>query len=72
MTNQKIGTYRYVIANDFSVSVWNDEQGENEAPIIFQPTHPSGAPFSSQDEAELWIVDILAPTEPIIEEGADA
>ena len=45
-------TIRYEVKNK-TVYAWNDELVQSE-PFLYQPHHPDGTPFASDEEAQAW------------------
>ena len=57
---------RYEVDSDNVVKVWFEQDGVNDAPVLFQPFSPeTGQPWDSKEEAEGWAAELCARRDSI-------
>lgn len=63
-----MSNFRYEVDEANVIRIWNDDNpNENGAPFIYQPTQPSGTPWSNKEEAEVWAQQFIDSLEnPVV------
>lgn len=59
MIENIIGNHRYTVSDEYVAEAFNLNDSEGSAPWHRQPDYPDGTPFTSVEEAEKWIVNLL-------------
>lgn len=61
------GNHKYKVNENFEVEIWSIDADEASGPWLRQPGIPSGALFTSVEEAEGWAEDYLNKMQAPIE-----
>lgn len=61
------GNHKYKVNENLEVEVWGINASEGDDPWLRQPGIPSGAPFTSIEEAESWAENYLTNMQTPVE-----
>jgi hypothetical protein len=64
------GQHEYVVYDNFTIEIWNKDDGADAAPWFRQPSYPDNTPFESKEKAIEWAENMLTEYQapPVVEE----